>query len=164
MNAAHIHLLLNHLPSLGALFGLLLLLTGLMTKSDDIKKASLLLFVLAALVAVPTFFSGKSAEEVVEDLPGVTEEIIEEHEEAGIQSLIAIEILGLLSLVGLVMPRGAKPTPSWLVILVLLVSLVSSVLNYRTANLGGEINHPEIRAEQNQPTDYFWASIKLNSV
>jgi uncharacterized membrane protein len=148
MNAAHIHLWLNHIPVLGVLFGLLVLLVGLMTKSDDIKKASLLLFVLAALVAVPTFFSGKSAEEVVEDLPGVTEELIEEHEEAGLQSLIAIEILGLLALAGLIMTRGAKPTPSWVIVAVLLVSLISSVLNYRTANLGGEINHPEIRAEQ----------------
>jgi hypothetical protein len=37
-------------------------------------------FVLTALLALPVYFTGEPAEKVVERLPGVTEPLIEEHE------------------------------------------------------------------------------------
>ena len=52
MSAAHIHLLLNHIPTLGSIFGLALLLYGMSRKSEDIMKASFGTFVITALVTI----------------------------------------------------------------------------------------------------------------
>ena len=55
MNAAHLHLLLNHVPTLG--FGLAfgLLVAALLGKSGDLRQASLVMFFVIALMAVPAY-------------------------------------------------------------------------------------------------------------
>jgi hypothetical protein len=50
-------------------------------KSEELKKMSLWVFVLVALVALPVYLTGEPAEEVVEHLPGVAESFIESYEE-----------------------------------------------------------------------------------
>jgi len=42
MNAAHLHLIVNHVPVLGPVFALLLLSLGMIRRSVDLKKAGLL--------------------------------------------------------------------------------------------------------------------------
>ncbi len=85
-------------PLPGILFSLALLLVVLSKKSGELKKLSCCVFVLIALLAIPTYLTGEGAEEVVEHLPGVEHELIEEHEESALVSLVAIEVLGQLSL------------------------------------------------------------------
>jgi hypothetical protein len=80
MNWAYVHLALNHLPVIGAIFGVLLLLLALLRKSEELKRVSLGVFVITALLALPIYFTGEPAEEVVEHLPGVAEPLIERHE------------------------------------------------------------------------------------
>ena len=58
MNQAHLHLLLNHLPILGALFGLLILAGGFLLKYDTVKRTALGLFVLSAILAIPAYLTG----------------------------------------------------------------------------------------------------------
>ena len=41
MDLTHIHLLLNHFPTIGILIGGGLFIISLITKSDDLKRASL---------------------------------------------------------------------------------------------------------------------------
>ncbi len=41
MNWAHVHLLINHIPVLGTLFGALLLVFGIVKKNEEIKRVSL---------------------------------------------------------------------------------------------------------------------------
>jgi hypothetical protein len=84
MNWAHVHLMLSHLPVVGTIFGLLLLLLAQLRKSEELKRVSLGIFVLTALLALPVYFTGEPAEKVVEHLPGVTEPLIEEHENAAL--------------------------------------------------------------------------------
>jgi len=62
MNWAHIHLSLNHLPVVGIIFGVLLLLLALLRKSEELKRVSLGVFVLTALIALPVYFTGEPAE------------------------------------------------------------------------------------------------------
>lgn len=145
MNLAHLHLLLNQIPVLGTVFGFGLLLFGLIRKSDDVVKASLGLFVIAALVAVPVYLTGEPAEEVVEHTAGVAESIIEQHEESALLSLIAMEALGVLALGWLFLSRRARQIPTWFAGAFLILSVVTGGLMAQTANLGGQIRHAEIR-------------------
>jgi hypothetical protein len=85
MNWAHIHLSLNHLPVVGIIFGVLLLLLALLRKSEELKRVSLGVFVLTALLALPVYFTGEPAEEVVEHVPGVAESLIGRHENAAVR-------------------------------------------------------------------------------
>ena len=59
MNWAHIHLSLNHLPVVGTFFGVLLLLLALLRKSEELKRGSLGVFALTALLALPIYFTGE---------------------------------------------------------------------------------------------------------
>ena len=146
MNGAHIHLLLNHVPVIGTILGLLLLVVGMIRKSTDFKLASFGIFVISAIIAIPVYFTGEPAEETVEHLPGVSHAIVEQHEESAVISLVGVEILGILALIGMFFSLRQHRIPSWLVPTVLVLSVVTAGLMARTAGLGGQIRHTEIRS------------------
>lgn len=145
MNEAEIHLALNHLPLFGTVFGFLILLAALMRKSRDLKQAGLWLFLVAALGAIPVYLSGEPAEELVEEVAGVDPELIEEHEESALWALVGIELLGAASLAGLYLSRNTGEPPERLVQACLVLALIALAIVGRTAYLGGQIHHPEVR-------------------
>jgi uncharacterized membrane protein len=146
INPAHLHIILNHIPVLGIPFGIALFIYGFLRKSQEIRTAALLVFVAVALVTIPTFLSGEAAEDMVEHLPGVSERLIENHEDAAKIALIATSILGGLSLIRLLIPArfGAVRAPE--TILVFALSLAVSGWLGWTGHLGGQIRHSEIRS------------------
>jgi uncharacterized membrane protein len=147
MNWAHVHLVFNHIPVIGVPLAFLLFLVALVRKSEELKKAGLASFILIALLALPAYLTGEPAEGIVRNLSDVSKEMIEEHEKAALFSLVALELLGVVSLTGLVLSRGSKPLPRWTVITCLILSLATATMMARTANLGGKVHHPEIRTE-----------------
>ncbi len=146
MNAAHIHLLLNHIPILGAIFGLALLLDGVSRKSDDIKKASFGTFVITALITIPVYLTGDGAAAIVHGLPGVSEAIIAQHDQAATVTLVAIELLGAVALWGLWGWQSAPGMAGWMLYTVLALAVISSGLGVWTGSLGGQVRHTEVRA------------------
>lgn len=145
MNQAHLHLLLNHLPILGALFGLLLLTGGFLLKNDTVKRTALGLFVLSAILAIPAYLTGEGAEEVVEGLPGVTENLIEAHEDMANIFLWMVGALGLIALATLYTDLKSKKTASMLYALTFAAAIGTMVFAQRVGASGGEIRHTEIR-------------------
>ena len=152
MNWAQVHLWLNHLPILGVLFGLILLLAALWRKNEEWKKLSLIVFVIIGLLAAATYLTGEPAEEVVEHLPGVSKEDIESHEESALWSLIAIEALALASLAGLFLSRQSRIIPARFLTLCWLLAILAMGTVAWTAHLGGQIRHPETRPGFQAPT------------
>jgi uncharacterized membrane protein len=147
MNWAHIHLSLNHLPVVGTIFGVLLLLLAMVRKSEELKRVSLGVFVFTALLALPVYFTGEPAEKVVEHLPGVAEPLIERHENAALFVLLMAGGSGAVALAGLILFRRVEKLPGWIVAATLVLSLATGGLMGWTANLGGQIRHTEIRAD-----------------
>lgn len=144
MNAAHAHLILNHLPVLGVPFGLFVLLWGLFRRSDEVKRLALVVFLLAGLSALPAYLSGSGAEDVVEDIPGVSSVAVSEHEDAAKTALVSALMLASVALAGLLL-WGRKPSAAKALLWVALAAaLAVSGLFAWTANLGGHIRHPEI--------------------
>jgi len=145
MNWPHIHLMLNHIPVLGTVFGLALLGWGTLRRNDSLQRAGLATFVVVALAAIAVYLTGEPSEDVVERLVGTAEPAIELHEGAALASLVGVELLGVIALAGLVLARA-----SWHVTLTraaLLVSIVTAGLLARAANLGGQIRHAEVRGD-----------------
>jgi uncharacterized membrane protein len=145
MSSAHIHLLLNHIPVIGILVGFVVFALGVWRRNDSWTRLALGLFAAVALVAVATMLTGESAEEAVENLPGVSESLIEPHEDAAKLAAMGAYVLGAISLAALLWVRR-RPLPRVLTVTVLPVALLVTGLMAYTANLGGQIRHTETRA------------------
>lgn len=145
MNQAHLHLLLNHLPILGTLFGLLILTAGYIFKNISVKKTALGLFVLSAVMAVPAYLTGEGAEEIVENLPGVSENLMEEHEELANIFLWVVGVLGLLALGTFYADSNGKKITPILYAITLVVAIGAMIFAQQVGTSGGEIRHSEIR-------------------
>lgn len=146
MNQAHWHLILNHLPILGTLFGILVLLVGFLVKQESVKRTGLGLFIFSALIAIPAFLTGEGAEDVVEGLPGVGENLIERHEDLANFFLWTVIGLGVLALATLLASLNGWKAASLLSLITLVVALGTMVLAQQVGTSGGEIRHTEIRA------------------
>ena len=140
MNLAHLHLLLNHVPTIGFGFGIGLLAASLIRHSDDLKRASYVVFFGVALVAIPAYLSGNAAEFILETERELQEEVVTAHQNAAMLALIPMEIVGLLGWLAL---RRFRP---WHKPAVLVLSIAAFLLMARAANIGGQIRHPEIVA------------------
>lgn len=145
MNAAQIHLALNHAPLFLSLVGGLLLILGMLRKNDSFKSVSLYMLVAAALFTAPVFLTGEGTEELVEKAAGVTESAIEQHEEMAKISLVIIIITGILALAGLFLQKKVTFSKPLMTILVLF-SLGSFGTMAQTAHLGGLIRHTELQS------------------
>jgi len=146
MNLAHVHLLLNHFPTIGMLVGLGLYIVAILARSDDLKRASLGVFFFIALLSIPTFASGTAARLALAKTPEVSMAMIDTHETAAFEALGVMELTGALAWLGLWQYRRLSRLPQGTVAVILLTGLVTFGLMARAANIGGEIRHPEIRS------------------
>ena len=155
MDLTHAHLLLNHVPTVGFVIGLMLFVSSLIAKNAELKRASLVIFVGIALVTIPTYVSGNAAEEALcaggaeapacAD-PGVSKSLIQTHEDAALLAFAAIILTGAFAWLGLWQIRRTSRAENWNLAVILVLSLVAFGLAARAANIGGEIRHPEIRS------------------
>jgi hypothetical protein len=145
---AHLHLLLNHFPTIGFSIGLGLFIVALWGKYEDLKRASLGIILLISLISVPIYMTGKAAQEAITGQPGVSEVLIERHQDAALLALIFMQIVGALAWIALWQYRRMSRPASWSISSTLVFSILTFALMARTANIGGEIRHPEILAAQ----------------
>jgi hypothetical protein len=160
MNFVQLHLLLNHFPIIGTMVGLGLLLISLSGKNDDLRRASLIIFLAMALLSIPTFFSGPGAEGAIKKLPGISDDLIERHHGAAMLALLFMEITGGLALTALWKSRGISRPARWngSMSAVLLFSIVTVGLMARVGNTGGDIRHPEIVSQKQGVTEELMIS------
>ena len=144
MNQTHIHLLITHLPIIGSMLGALVLIHGIFTKSDQSKIAAYNIFMLSSIGAVIAYFTGVGAEETVENLQGVIESTIKEHEESALYAFISLIILGSISILGFIATVKKSSITRPLTFVILIISVISFGLVARTGYLGGKIRHTEI--------------------
>lgn len=153
MNGAHFHLVVNHLPIIFPIVGVIVWLTGFFSKSEAVKRTSFFIFALGALATAVAMASGEGAEEVVENIAGIDERYIKIHEEAAELFAVISYVLGGLSLVALWASFKQKSFANIVSILVLVTALIAIYFGKQTGTTGGEIRHTEIRSEQ-QPQNF----------
>jgi uncharacterized membrane protein len=152
MNLAHVHLLLNHVPTIGFGFGIGLLIASLVRHSADLGRASSVVFFVVALVAIPTYLSGNAADFVLRTERQLQQDVVTAHQNAAMLALIPMEIVGLVSWLTLWHSRR------WHQPAILALSIVTFVLMARAANIGGQIRHPEIVAAGAAASAPSWPS------
>ena len=161
MDPTHLHLLLNHVPTVGFGIGLALFIASLVTRSGDLKQAGLVVMVAVALLSIPTYATGNAAQTRLQDRGEVgdgsnegmvTLSLIETHEGAAFLALSFMELTGALAWLGLWQFRRRAKVSSGLTGALVVLALVTMGLMAQAANIGGLINHPEIRGAQEATT------------
>lgn len=148
MNAAHLHLIVNHIPIFTTLIGIFVLMWGMYKKEISIRNIAFVLFIFGALSSYAALETGESAEEIVEEVAAVSHDAIHDHEEAAELSLWSAVVMGLFSIGALVAQKYKFRFETGLNVAILLFALITLGLLAYTAYEGGEIRHPEAYTEQ----------------
>ena len=143
MNGAHIHLLLNHVPILGSVFALCLMLYGHFFNNTVITKAALVTIIVVAFVSIPAFLSGEEAEHVVDVIIGINKTAMESHEEQAEISFWVLLMNGAVALGTLISALKTQKLSKPLVWINLVLLVLVVILMARTGWSGGEIRHSE---------------------
>jgi uncharacterized membrane protein len=106
-------------------------------------------FIISAIGGVIAYLTGEGAEETVENIQGVIEATIEQHEEFALFALIALILLGVTSILGFFLTMRKSPLTRTIAFVILFISLISFGLVARTGYLGGQIRHTEINSTTN---------------
>lgn len=147
MNQAHYHLALNHLPIIIPMIGLLVLIGGFLTQSEIVRRTACLIFVLGALATIPAIGTGEGAEEAVENITGISEITIHEHEETAETFALLSYILCIVALTAFWLGWKKSRFARYAAYALIAYSAVVIYFAVQTGNSGGRIRHPEIIAE-----------------
>ena len=145
MNGSQMHLALTHVPVVLSIVGFVVMIVALLKKNDMLTKTALYFLLFAGVSAVPVFFTGEGAEETIEHLPGVSENVIEKHEALAKVAFGLVVAAAIVSLIGLLFYRQAAIRRA-IRPLVLILAFATSVIMVVTAHFGGQVRHTEIRS------------------
>jgi uncharacterized membrane protein len=144
MNPSHLHLLLNHFPTVGFSIAIGLFVAGLFGKSESLQRVSLVILFLTAALTITTYVSGNDAQQEMLENPDLPQALISAHESAALIAFIFMQLTGFFAWLGLWLWRRVGRLATWNIAAVLILSVVSFGLMARAANMGGEIRHSEI--------------------
>jgi uncharacterized membrane protein len=145
LDPVHIHLMVTHFPIVGSFLALIVLLAGLIGKHAFTRYVAYFLLVFCGLTAFAANSSGEKAEEILENRPEFSHDLIHEHEEAAEPIFLSMASLGALAIVTFAMERRKNMFAKPLSFVVLAGTVVCFGLSVRAGNLGGQIRHSEIR-------------------
>lgn len=145
----HVHLLLNHVPTVGTAIALGLLILTLVRKHDALRRVSLELFCLIALITLPAYLSGVGTQlRLEEEMPELSVALMQRHHDAAVLASILMLLTGGFAWLGLWQFRRISRQTNVNLGAVLLLSALTMVMMARAATMGGEIRHPEILLDQ----------------
>jgi uncharacterized membrane protein len=141
MDQTHLHLITNHLAIIGTLFAGIVLLIGLISNTVQTRIASFILMLISSIGGYVTFKTGHEAEETVEHMKGISEYVIEQHEELAEKALWFIILLFIASIVGLYAGKKNLQVEKKISWIILIISFISFAIFAWTGYLGGQIMH-----------------------
>ncbi len=146
MDSIHLHLILNHIPVLGAIFSLGLFAWAFVRRSEEIKRLALVVVLFTGASAGPVYLTGEESEDAFEKQSGKSsEQFLEAHEDAAKIALILALGTGALAAGILFFGLHKGEIPDWGARSTAVLTLVLVGSMAYTANLGGKAAHPEIR-------------------
>jgi uncharacterized membrane protein len=146
VNTTHLHLVLNHVPTVGTVVALALLLLAIFRRNETLKLAGLEVIFVIALLTMPVYMTGVAAQQKIRKMPGVSDTAMSVHQDAALTGFTVAEFAGFVAWIGLWQSRRRGRAASGVMPAVVVLTAASLALMGRAANLGGEIRHPEIAA------------------
>jgi uncharacterized membrane protein len=148
---SHVHLILNHFPTVGFVMTLAFYLVGLIANNNALKRGALAAFVMCSILCVPTYVTGAAAmwALTVPPIPEISKAVINAHRDMALATLFGVGFTGATAWIELWRYRYVGRFSSTSLYLVLAFALITLGIMAETGHRGGQINHPEIRV----PTD-----------
>lgn len=148
MDAAYLHLLVNHFPIVLAVVGAIAAVVALFSGHRSTWAFALGALFLAGVTVYPAAFTGEQAEHVMEKAWFIDKARLEAHENAAQLALWSTLASGLLAALAIWRERTAYTggrtvlaAPTWLRAVIAVAGLVSAGLLGRTAWAAGHIVH-----------------------
>ena len=152
MNPVQLHMLSNHLPIVGFAVAMVVLAGGFVFKSRPLLLMGCFLAIVMGLAVLPANASGEDSEEIAEDIQGISNKTIHEHEESAEYTLVMMLVAAGVAAVTFFLVYKEHSFAKFAVPVLLLVGLTANVSAIKTGHLGGYIRHPEIDTPQsNEP-------------
>jgi len=151
LSLAHIHIMINHIPVMGTIFLVILMVVGLIRKSNEILRVGFFFTVALALATVPVYLTGDPAKDQIRHETWFERDRVNAHDEMATKGFIAVLVTGAIAIAAIWMARKGGPVRLGMAVLVLFGLLVSSGLFGLAALKGGEIRHDEIRVGASPP-------------
>jgi hypothetical protein len=152
MTEAHYHLVVNHFPIIGMIFGVGILIAGIISKSNVVQNVSYVVFIITAIFAFLSLKTGGPAAGAVKGMPDITKEIIREHADVANKLAWVLYLLAILSITGLYANIKNHSKAGLVSFVTLIISFLAIYLAQHVGTSGGEIRHTEIREGYNAST------------
>jgi hypothetical protein len=111
-NIAHLHLLLNHVPTVGAVVALGLLIVAFVRRDEPLKLAGLEVLFAIALLTLPVYMSGVAAHQKLKNQPGISDDAMRVHQDAALDGFAVTEFAGFVAWIALWQSRRlGRATP-----------------------------------------------------
>lgn len=145
MDGLQLHLLVNHVPIIGTIIGVLVVLVGVLVKADTVKKTGLVIYLATGLFVFAANFTGEDAEDIVEQrVSWVSDNQIHEHEEAA-ETAMTITVVGLiLALIHLVNVPALQSLQRLVLAAFLITGIAGTVAVGIAGHEGGKIRRPDL--------------------
>jgi hypothetical protein len=148
LNIPHLHLLFNHVPTVGTVVAFGLLLLGYVRRNEHLRNAGLEIFFLIAVLTWPVYLTGVSASRTIAGQAGVSAPMMDVHHNAAILGFLMVLITGAAAWLALWQIRRGAAVARTTTLLVALLAVLAIGFMGRAALVGGDIRHPEIRVAQ----------------
>jgi hypothetical protein len=146
-NIAHLHLLLNHVPTVGAVVALGLLIVAFVRRDEPLKLAGLEVLFAIAVLTLPVYMTGVAAHQKLRNQPGISDDAMRIHQDAALDGFTVTELAGFVAWIALWQSRRRGRAMPGLVPAATVLAILALGIMARAATLGGDIRHPEIRAD-----------------
>src|SRR4051812_21886328 len=96
-NPAHVHMWLNHVPTVGFGVALALFVFAWLKGHADLTRTGLVMFFVVAVVAIAAFLSATAAEAVIQGRADVAPAAVRAHEDAALLAFVLMEATGFFA-------------------------------------------------------------------
>lgn len=148
---SHVHMILNHFPTIGYVIALAFYIVALVANNDTLKRSSLVVFVICSILIVPTYVTGAASmwALTVPPIPEISKAVINAHRDMALATLFGVGFTGVAAWIELWRSRYVGRFSNTSLYLILAFAIITLGIMAETGHRGGQINHPEIRV----PTD-----------
>ena len=108
MNTPHLHLLINHVPTVGTVIAVAILILSFLRKNEGMRRVSFELFCVIALITLPAYLSGVGTQLVLEQQPDVSPVLIATHHDAALIASLFMVLTGGAAWLALWQTRRTK--------------------------------------------------------
>jgi hypothetical protein len=132
---------------MGYVFVLAYFVAALYLQNDEMKRASIVAFIILGVLAIPTYISGAGTMWALVDDPDYPRSLINHHRDEALLAFIALGITGCFAYIVLWRQRQGGGFPKASMYTLLGMAVITLFLMAEAAHEGGFINHMEIRAD-----------------